>query len=271
MAQQVVVADNNTKEPLPYATIVFSQERKGIYADNSGKFTVPLQYNATDSVNISILGYHTKYTLVINLHDTVYLEQKAYELPTVTILPKDKNIIKLGNIKSKRNGYFGMSATFTPVVIASYISNTHYENCYIEKLYFKYLHQKDGFSYLVRPQLFEVGGNGEPAAPLLSKSTTLILPEKGGILEIDVSNEFIVFPENGLFVGMEIIEPVNVYNKKNVKEELKRLIPIVINNKKRTTSWVSWLNDIQWINFASGFDGVGYFDFPFGLSIVCDK
>lgn len=268
---QYVVADSNSKEPLPYATIVFPQYRQGVYTDSYGRFVLPSQYTAKDSLSVQMLGYHTKNVLIAELNDTVYLEEKAYELPSLTVRPQDRKTITIGELKAKSKGNFGVDTIFIPVIIAIHIPNENHEDCYIEKLHFKYSPQNKGFSYMVRPQLYEVGSDGKPANSLLNKSSAKTLSEKGGILEIDVSGEFIVFPKNGVFVGLEIIEEIKT-NKK-IKTDIPKIaisvIPLIANTRKITTC-ASRLNNIEW-TIVFNVPEFGPLTAPFGLSLQCPK
>lgn len=267
MAQHVV-ADSNTKEPLPYATIVFPQYRQGVYTDSNGKFVLPSQYTAKDSLSVQMLGYHSKYAIVAELSDTVYLKEKAYELPSLTVRPKDRKTLTIGELKAKTKGSFGFDTIFIPVIIAIHINNDNHENCYIKKLHFKYRPQNKGFSYVVRPQLYEVGSDGKPANSLLNKSAARTLPEKGSKFDVDVSGEFIVLPQNGVFVGLEIIEEIKT-SQATTPKDIKRVIPLITNTRKITTC-VSRLNNIEWF-IISDVPEFGAFTHPFGLSLQCPK
>jgi len=264
-AQQIVIADSATKETLPYAYIAFLQSDKALYSDKDGKLTLDDRFQAADSICIRMLGYHNRYASLAALHDTVFLTPKAYNLPEVTIQPLSE-AIRLGDIKKYGKSKFiiSMGTLFWPQKIATIIRDEKYAGCYIEKLLWRY-HHHSAIHYVVRMQLYAVGNDGKPGEPLLQRSDHVTV-EGEGLLSIDVSEEHLEFPAEGVFVGLEILEEINPYNKPMVNI---RKLPYASLTTRTPQTYFSHIERTYW--FAGTFSEHESSKVPFGLSVRCPK
>jgi len=264
-AQQIIIADIDTKEPLPYAYITFFRLDKGLYADKDGVLALENSYQATDSLCAHMLGYHNVYTSIAALHDTLFLIPKTYNLSEITIRPLGE-IIRLGDVKKYSKNKFArnLGASFSPRTIATIIKDEKRAGCYIESLLWRYHHQS-AIHYVVRMQLYAVSSDGKPGKPLLQRSEPVTVDGQG-LLSINVSSERIVFPAEGVFVGLEILEEINPYDTPIVNI---RNLPYPWFFVRRIQTYISHPEHIYW--HAVEFSEHKSLKVPFGLSVRCPK
>jgi hypothetical protein len=265
--QNKILADSTTKVILPYAAIIFPQAQKGLYVNNDGQFLIPSEYGAKDSIYIQMLGYNEIHTIIENIHDTVFLSPKVYILQGVVVHSGIKEI-QLGNFKKhRRETYVNYKKSyFIPTIISTYIPNKQHEECFVKKLYYHYAHPVSTVRYIVRPQLYTISKEGKPDISLLHQNQLIEIFGKG-TLEIDVSDEWIALPKDGVFIGLEIIEEIDPNN--GTFEKSKRLpIPIFVESIKKTETYFSWFDSINWITMDWPEEKI-YVKVPFSLSVKC--
>lgn len=93
-----ILFDESTNEPLPFATIYLFPSKEYTITNEDGAFVIK-QNVQFDSIQISYIGYKTKFITLSNLknNNKIFLLPKTYELAEITIKSRnDKNyIIKL--------------------------------------------------------------------------------------------------------------------------------------------------------------------------------
>lgn len=85
------VVDGKTMEPIPYATVQFS-EHGGLITNEEGRFSIPLDANPspTDSLHISSMGYEKTAVSIKELTSVIPLNPKPIELKGVFLF--DRNL-----------------------------------------------------------------------------------------------------------------------------------------------------------------------------------
>jgi len=102
------IIDSETKVPIPYANIIMRNEEIYRIADENGKFELPIMQKMLEqtSVNISSMGYESRFILLKNLKSKIKLVPKYEQLDEVvitgysspkTILSKAIKLIKDNN------------------------------------------------------------------------------------------------------------------------------------------------------------------------------
>ena len=197
-----------SKEPLPYAAVLFPQAAKGLYADRNGAFVIPSECSANDTISVSMLGYNTLHAKISDLTDLISLSEAFYNLQSVVVTPaKKKKSTTIGFVFPKRRLVSHASRpVFIAVRYAVYIPNKEGIPKVIDKLLYRCRQVDENIKFIVRPLVYEVSKNGTPGESLLHKSKIITLSEEG-VLEINCE-EIIIFPPEGLFVGIEILEAV---------------------------------------------------------------
>jgi hypothetical protein len=210
-AQEICVFDAELKEPIPYVTVTFPEFNKWQYSSSNGCFTLPSNMQFTDSVRIAQVGYKEVNTTIANLTEKIYLVPISIMLEEVMVLPQKMTTIQLGYVKEKTISISrSIFSEFQFYIEAVYIPNNRETRCVINKLLFPYKFKKeDAFDFVVRPQLYTVGNDGMPDKPLLNSTVTHTLTgldRRKKIYEINCIDDNIVFPENGIFIALEIVD-----------------------------------------------------------------
>ncbi len=270
LTAQIIIADAETKEVFPYVTVIFLKEQKGIYTDEQGRFIVPTEYHEKDSILLQMMGYHDLRTIIASLSGTVYLTPKTYVLNEVVIRPLKVHTRIVGDLKKRRREVFGRwydkasgKPVFDPTIIATYVSSNKYQLCPIEKLYYRYQVQDKSVSFIVRPQIYSVTSDGKPGVSLLNKSQVIELRGQG-ILEVNIRDEWISLPPEGIFVAMEIIQEINNKSEESSHEEPFPIFPVT--SRKLETFFIDINKIYEWqlIGFPENNSHIKY---PFAIGI----
>jgi hypothetical protein len=271
-SQDILIADIQSKKQLPYVFIAFPGKNISAYTDVNGRITLPEELD-NDSVLISMLGYEDFRSTVNLLNDTVFLNPLAYELPEAAISAKSRKLQKYGFLKeNKKDGLFGYSGAFSPIRIAAHIANNTKTKCTVEKLLYRYKVLNPNLQYIVRPQVYAVADDGRPGNSLLHKSEIITITEGEGILEFDCSYEGMVFPANGIFVALEIIDVTDKQgNKINITNDKYPWV-YTTGYKKTFATYTSNPESLSWSEEAMGYRPMWNVSLnaSFGLEVITD-
>ena len=98
-----IIKDSNTKETLPYATILISNN-KGTVSNKNGEFSI---YSQIDSISVSYVGYQTKKVKLSTNYNIIFLEKSILNISEVTInsySEKDLANFIYQTIKNRKKG-----------------------------------------------------------------------------------------------------------------------------------------------------------------------
>jgi len=89
------VIDTESKQPVPYATIQFANNKNGVIANIKGDFRIPIRYKKEkDILIVSCIGYSTKRVALNSLteksYHIIFLIPKTEQLNEVVLNAKDK-------------------------------------------------------------------------------------------------------------------------------------------------------------------------------------
>ena len=107
-SKQIQILDSLSKEPIPYTTVYFSNN-KGLITDETGYFELlPEQVQDNDSLFVSFLGYDGLVVGLKKLKDSIlYMTPKAIALEDVILTNKSYTSEKiLALVKSKLEQIF---------------------------------------------------------------------------------------------------------------------------------------------------------------------
>ena len=202
------IIDAETKEPIPYATIMYGETGAGVISDYHGKFELEFDRQQTDTLKFISMGFKSK------------------KLATHKIL--DKNVIKVGLKKDlipipkvyvKGSDYYNTLAGNTGITcfgalymdthgqeVALYIKNKKKKKGVIESLYFK-LSSKGNIDAPFRIRIYQADSLGKPGKDIL-KDILVVKPDsKQSWFEVDISSYDISFLQEGLFISMGGVFP----------------------------------------------------------------
>ena len=246
IGQEYRIVDTESRESLPYATILFPQALTGLYADRDGLFVMPDGYTAADTISISMLGYTSLYIKISDLTDTIFLTRAAYNLQSIVVTPnKKRKNTTVGFISSRRGSSWGSKVGFVPTRIVTYIANKSGSSHEVDKLLYRHEQRDQNIRFIARSQVYSVNSDGTPGAPLLNKSNIITLSGKG-ILEVSCE-EALIFPPEGLFVGIEIIEAIDNKGESINPDELT--FPIVLTSRHKEINTYFSVKLAKWISY----------------------
>ncbi len=210
--QQIKLLDNQ-KKAIAYANIWLTHQKTGTYSNADGDFEiVPLPQ---DTLLISCLGYKTKKFLFSNIQHkkTLFLEDEPNEMQTITISSEKPKPENLGFFNEK--GKISSSIRPLPQMEkAVFIKNEKPEiKQGISTLNFN-IKKREKIQIIYKVRLYACV-NDTPAYSLLNKEIIITLADisKKNTVKINVENLGIVFPKEGVFVGLECMNFIHPKTK----------------------------------------------------------
>jgi hypothetical protein len=233
-----IIVDSITKQPLDLVNVTIKNKDIGVYTKPDGKFKLKLT-NAEDEMLVSCLGYKTKTIGLLNFINKNEYEPIFYLSPTTEAL----NEVLVGNkkinyswaktIKSKRENtqYFGFQFGAEN---CTYIENPYRKRGKIKSVILDLKKQPEYnkenpkwkldylADYNIKFYRFDSIKN-KPGEEIYNKDIIIDPQNKTGNLTIDVDSLHIPFPENGICVGVEMINT----RYKNPKKVFATIGPII--------------------------------------------
>lgn len=216
---QTKIIDKETSFPISYATISFGNGN-GIFADDDGKFTFTKKlYHDIDTLYISSLGYKDLKIATENLQETITLESLSEELQEVIVQVKPTGKFKIETLKpTLHDDYFKCWLPTIESELAVFFPNENQKPKQITTLYLpikteasnwndrkKSNVKKRPFSTLFKVQFYE-NNNGLPGDVLSYEKVIFRVTEQSeNVFELDITENDIFIPKNGIFVSTQIL------------------------------------------------------------------
>lgn len=283
---QTKVIDNETNKGIPFASVIYLKDPnlQGGYTDSLGNFKLQI---LNLELQISCIGYQT---LVINGNDlkinqTIKLKPLVYDLSAVEIKPRKHRTMQLGYFKSATynklvDGKTALTYRKLTNYIAQLIPNPKKEDgLYINKLkynlsnHFKKpdpVNERGCEPTLLRVHLFKIDKFGKPGEELLTRNIVFKNDCQKDNLIVDISDENILMPTNGVFAGLEFID--------NSRSVLVSSYPFYVlnlaaDNKQVLNTYVSnhqekWENIIVSAGSKDGRKVTASFNAQFGIEVI---
>ncbi|MDR1054863.1 MAG: carboxypeptidase-like regulatory domain-containing protein [Prevotellaceae bacterium] len=269
-SQSIRVVDSGSKSSLSYALIIFNKDNTGQYTDQDGIAILDPKISNDTEITVQMLGYQDLKTTIGNLRDTIFLIPNTYELPAIIVKNKKSTIIGFLKENSKKEILIQYSE-FNPIRVAVHVNNNLKKQSIVNKILFRYNVPNSNIRYVVRPQIYAVGADKRPSNALLSKSETFIISGKN-ILEFDCSYEGMIFPANGVFVALEVLEVVDRNNNKIRNTNDKYPYVLTTEYKKTFATHVSSVENLIWSVEAMGYRPMWNVSLnaSFGLEVITD-
>ncbi|WP_291399525.1 carboxypeptidase-like regulatory domain-containing protein [Daejeonella sp.] len=199
-----------TKEPIPYCSIVYLKKDKGVFSDSLGNFILkkdPL----LDSIQITSLGYEKKLLSIQILEANnlvISLKPIYFKLNEVAITPDDnkikqkKNKKKLGPIATKLNSPKGIGPGVLGRISAIYVANqTQNIPKKITEVHYDLRNRKNS---IVRVQLYHRNElTNLPDKALILEDLIVKLKPGQNRLNVNIEKYNLMMPNNGLFVSLQ--------------------------------------------------------------------
>lgn len=198
----MVVDENNI--PIPYVNIWIENENIGTTSEDDGSFKIDLKEENKNLV-FSAIGYKKE---VFKFKEKIVLEKQIYKLEDVVIqTSKQTKEIEIGDSKKIHHTQLSGDKPWIYGKLFSYEAN-YSETSFLKSIIFFTNSRKEEAKIKIR--IYEVK-DSIPTDDILYED--LIVTVKKGMRKnkIDVSKYKIMFPKNGLIVGLEWL--IIDYNK----------------------------------------------------------
>jgi hypothetical protein len=250
IATSKIIVDFETKKPIPYVAIEIIENGYGIYSNEDGKFI--LNIKNSESLRFSHLGYIPLIVKNKNLKDTLFLKKNVIDLDEIIILSGDLKVKKIGYIKKRKTLRWHIKPQTQLATLIKYKENL--KKAYLKKIFIpiskdipgsrsnKMLKTNVDFKSVFRIHVYE-NNNDTPGINLTKKNILINCNQNTDeILTIDISDEFIVFPPSGIFIGIEMIGELDT-NGKIVEKKLGDVLPsfMYTNKKKKNITSISFI------------------------------
>ncbi|MGL2999733.1 carboxypeptidase-like regulatory domain-containing protein [Flavobacterium sp. RSSB_23] len=197
-----VVKDSISGQPIPYVNIWVENENIGTTSELDGTFTIN---TTSDKVLVfSAVGYLRKKARVAD-NQGILLSLEVNHLKDVLVQKRlGKEQIEINTFKSKEvNSYH--SADNKPTIIVTHIKNSSIieEHPFIQKITF--LSNSQLATAKIKLRIYDVAPDGGPGANYNDETIIVSLKKGKRKNTIDVSDQNIIIPKQGLFIGFEWI------------------------------------------------------------------
>lgn len=240
------VKSKERNEPIPYVNITKTNKQEGTYSDESGAFKIKISLN--ESLTFSSIGYKTvtlTYNEIKSNNNQVFLEENIAELESVTIKSSrarvKSEVETFGFSDSKKKSRL---VTKTPgFQVSTFIENPRKIEGNLESILLNIV--SSGKSRL-RIRLYSHDIKKGIGNELTNKNIIVDIGRQKGVFRIDLTTYEILFPKDGLIVGVEFLGNIGQSDKL-----------VIINGTELNTKLFLSQGDSQrntWI----GFMGKGY-------------
>ncbi len=279
-AQKIyTIKDTIDGSNISFASIKIIGTDKGFYSDELGRFSSNF-IKGVDSIEISHINYYSIVVKVNKLNENIFLKPKSNLLSEVIISTKKKT-------KEQQIGYVKKAKTLSWFIqpkskLATLIKLTKkYNNNSIiksiqipigkktiKKVGNKFKRISPDFKSVFRVELF----SNKDSMPSLSLLKTPIIincnQNSSNIIDVDVSDQYISFPKEGVFISVEMIGE----EKGNELGEIVFPSFKFTKKKKKNISSVSYYKSVfsnkKWINIRDSFKFKTISEYNMGVGLV---
>jgi hypothetical protein len=215
-AQQIingVVKDEQSLNPVPFATIGMTGKHFGTLTNEKGDFELSTPYfSDADTLKISAIGYETislaKEEVRGIKNKILLLKPIAYELNEVKVKPLKVRTKILGTEDySKKNctAFMGENENWKGEQAAIKAGNKEGQTVYIEEFGFYIIKNDYPDSLKFRIMFYEVGAKGYPSKTFLKKPIVFKTNVKQGEVKVDLK-DYSVSTTGDFFISLECLE-----------------------------------------------------------------
>jgi len=214
-----IVKDSTTQKSIAYSSIALLNN-KGTYSDEFGNFELDIKNSIYDTLKISTVGYKAKYIPLLKFKNkdivnlTFLLEPRIEELDEVVISNKKIKYNDKVTLGEKKDGNIGKSSLIG-YETCIYIENPRKTTGKVKKVYVNLKKDKSA-SYVAtfNIKFYEYNETTQkPDKELYNKNIFVYPKNKKYTLWVDVENFDISMPENGICIGIEMVNTIGKVEK----------------------------------------------------------
>lgn len=236
---QVQVIDSLTNNPIPYVRLQVVGTDQGILSDYNGYIHIDSTFNQEDSIVLSCIGYEPKQLTIHKLlaHHNISLSPTVLEFNDVIVSEKKGKfkLVNLGINKKPKTKFFDYSVTAQNGTIrAVYIPN-EYSISGVLKTVNLYVTENGFPDAHFRIHVYGVSSLAIKPDQELTTSNIISSGTNGNEwISLDLTNERIIIPENGCFIGVEWFDhPKSIH----FQDTLKNKGVTMVDGKLRDTTY----------------------------------
>lgn len=239
------VKDFITQQPISYSSIALLNN-KGTYSDEFGNFELDIKNSIYDTLKISTIGYNSKYIPLNKFKNKdvvkleVFLSSKIEELDEVVISSKKIKYNDKVTLGEKKDGNIGVTSLIGHETCI-YIQNPRKTVGKIKNVYVKLKKFKSATyvaSFNVKFYEYDKITN-KPGKELYNKNVFINPKNRKYTLWVNVQDFDISLPENGICVGIEM---VNTIGKVEKYAKFGPMFRYTFNKNKKSITWSNYLN-----------------------------
>jgi len=215
-----VILNKSTNEEIPYASIYIKNSKTGTSSDLEGKFSIFL--DKEDTLMISSVGFKSIELPFKDIKDTLKMELDIRQMGEILVRPKrekktwfpKKNI--LGDIKNSFfsiNVWMGSGGNAYQIARLFEYKPQYRITPYIQKITFNTWSKVANAIYSVK--LYEVNKLGLPGDLINSEPIIATARKRGHKSTVNIEDQNILFPKEGLFVAIDFI---NIESNRSLKD-----------------------------------------------------
>ena len=203
-----VVIDKQTKLPISYASIYYSDNSSGTFATEKGSFCLPETAKKIDSVSISALGYQKLSLSYSNFLKTENFDLEISPINLVNVIVKGNK----GKISSKEIGYAkrhlfsnGLNLN-SNTRMACYVPNNDEKELILTNIYCMMKPKENNLvsAFNIRLRLYENKEN-LPSGDILQENLIAKVPIDAKKIDFNIKKYGIKVPKNGFWIGVESV------------------------------------------------------------------
>lgn len=197
------VIDQQTKQPINFATIEIKTQKVGTYTDSTGNFSI-FYKSLDDTLEFNSLGYEMQKYSIRDLDSSmkiIELEPHIFALKEVVVVPKKVKTMRLGTT-SRKPWRFQIANIFGGQY-GTYIENKYKKAGNVKAVSF-YIAEVGFPDAPFRIRIYAKDLLNEcPGKDLLNESVIVSNSNGEGWFTVDISEYGINFPLDGIYVMME--------------------------------------------------------------------
>lgn len=207
------VADNNTKEAIPFASIGIKGKSFGTVCDENGVFELKVgSYSENDTLKISAIGYNAKkisMQVAKNFsNETIYLPAGSVLLNEVKVKPQ-KTVTKILGNKNYNTGiclsFTGAEGNYKGAEISIKANNKKGRLVFLENFNFYIVKNLYKDSLTFRLNFYKEDKNDLPGENILRKPIIFKTMVKEGVVSVNLKHLFIN-TDDDFFMSLECLE-----------------------------------------------------------------
>lgn len=218
-----IIKDSITNKPLPTANVVFIKNYGGTNSNLSGNYSINIKNKLNDSLKISYTGYKPKFIALKNFKQdidydyNINLEILETVIEEVVIIEKQTKYTEKQKISIKKDSdirIFGLIGCEFALRIKN-VKKTKGRLKDIEIAFRRNPKANTLSKYRVKIYAIDTITRG-PGEYLLNENIIISPKNKSYTYKLDIEDKKILFPEDGIFVGVELIDPDNSIKKGDI-------------------------------------------------------